>query len=129
MTLEERGKTKLDELIEKADELLTVLNYVVKDLGNMVNELKAARAAQTRQPAEREVGMESIVSGFPEDLRKLLSFEDKGDFIMIKPIGFLGQENFARIADIVRNRLGGEYMSAGKDRHFRVPKKQQVAEA
>jgi hypothetical protein len=35
---------------------------------------------------------------------------------------FLGSENFAKIASAVRG-MGGEYISAGKDSHFRVPKK------
>ncbi|MEM4643603.1 MAG: hypothetical protein QXY51_03115 [Candidatus Bathyarchaeia archaeon] len=59
---------------------------------------------------------------FPEDLEERLSFEEKDDFIIIKPRQFLGSENFARIASIVRG-MGGDYVSAGKESHFRVPKK------
>jgi hypothetical protein len=59
---------------------------------------------------------------FPEDLEALLSFEEKDDYIMVKPKQFLGSENFAKIASAVRG-MGGEYISAGKDSHFRVPKK------
>jgi len=50
-----------------------------------------------------------------------LSFEEKGEYIIIKPKQFLGSENFAKIASAVRG-MGGEYISAGKDSHFRVPK-------
>jgi hypothetical protein len=66
--------------------------------------------------------LEDIKMMFPEELEALLSFEDKGEFIMIKPRQFLGSENFAKIASIVRS-AGGEYKSAGKDSHFKVPKK------
>jgi hypothetical protein len=59
---------------------------------------------------------------FPEDLENLLNFEEKPDYIMVKPRQFLGSENFAKIASAVRG-MGGEYISAGKDSHFRVPKK------
>ncbi len=59
---------------------------------------------------------------FPEDLEALLNFEDKGDYITIKPKQFLGSENFAKIASAVRG-AGGEYISAGKDSHFRIKKK------
>ena len=59
---------------------------------------------------------------FPEDLEALLGFQEKGDYIMVKPRQFLGSENFAKIASAVRG-MGGEYISAGKDSHFRVPKK------
>jgi hypothetical protein len=57
---------------------------------------------------------------FPEDLRTLLSFEHKEGFFIIKPRQFLGSENFAKIADIVKAH-GGDYVSAGKESHFRIP--------
>jgi len=57
---------------------------------------------------------------FPEDLRSLLSFEQRADMVIIKPRQFLGSENFAKIADIVKQQ-GGEYVSAGKDSHFKIP--------
>jgi hypothetical protein len=50
-----------------------------------------------------------------------LSIEDKGDNIIIKPTQFLGSENFAKIVSIVRG-LGGEYVSAGKESHLKIPK-------
>jgi hypothetical protein len=59
---------------------------------------------------------------FPEELDNMLAFEDKGDYVMIKPKQFLGSENFAKIASTVRG-IGGEYISAGRDSHFRVYKK------
>ena len=59
---------------------------------------------------------------FTEDLENLLSFEEKEDYIKIKPRQFLGSENFAKIASIVRG-IGGDYVSAGKESHFRVSKK------
>ena len=66
--------------------------------------------------------MEDVRVAFPEDLEALLSFQEKDDYIMVKPRQFLGSENFAKIASAVRG-MGGEYISAGKDSHFRVPKK------
>jgi hypothetical protein len=59
---------------------------------------------------------------FPQDLDSMLAFEDKSDYVMIKPKQFLGSENFAKIASTVRG-IGGEYISAGRDSHFRVYKK------
>jgi hypothetical protein len=70
------------------------------------------------QPAQAS-NVEKIMANFPADLEQLLSFDDKGSYIMIKPRQFLGSENFAKIASTVRG-LGGEYISAGKDSHFRV---------
>jgi hypothetical protein len=58
---------------------------------------------------------------FPQELEDLLTFTEKDDYIMIKPRQYLGSENFAKIASIIRG-AGGQYISAGKDSHFRVPK-------
>ena len=70
----------------------------------------------------KERSLDDIRMSFPEELEARLSFEEKGDYIIIKPKQFLGSENFAKIASAVRG-MGGEYISAGKDSHFRVPKK------
>jgi len=66
--------------------------------------------------------VEDVRMMFPEDLDAMLSFEEKPDYVIIKPKQFLGSENFAKIASTVRG-LGGEYISAGRDSHFRVYKK------
>jgi hypothetical protein len=49
-----------------------------------------------------------------------LSFEEVDDAVIIKPRQFLGAENFAKIADMVKHQ-GGEWVSAGKDSHFKMP--------
>ena len=72
--------------------------------------------------ATKTQNIEDIRMMFPENLDSMLAFEDKGDYVMIKPKGFLGSENFAKIASTVRG-IGGEYISAGRDSHFRIYKK------
>jgi len=69
-----------------------------------------------------EIKPEKIRELFPENLRGLLSFKGQADAVIIKPRQFLGSENFAKIVDIVKQQ-GGEYVSAGKDSHFRIPLK------
>ena len=49
-------------------------------------------------------------------------FEENGKFIIVKPRRFLGSDNFAKIASVVRD-LGGEYVSAGRNSHFKITKK------
>jgi len=66
------------------------------------------------------VTVEQAKALFPEALRDLLSFEQKGDYIIIKPQQFLGTENFSDIARIVQGNKG-DYVSAGKESHFRIP--------
>jgi hypothetical protein len=74
------------------------------------------------QDTSKQRSLDDIRMSFPEELETRLSFEEKGDYILIKPKQFLGSENFAKIASAARG-MGGEYISAGKDSHFRVPKK------
>jgi len=126
-------KEKLNELIGKVEEILAVLSKISEDLRSVSASMKSMAVGQITQPAaqapatQRETGvkqrsLDDIRMSFPEDLEARLSFEDKGDYTMIKPKQFLGSENFAKIASAVRG-MGGEYISAGKDSHFRVPKK------
>lgn len=85
-----------------------------------------ATPTPTPAPAAADSGkirtQTDIRMSFPEDLEARLQFDEKGEFIIIKPKAFLGSDNFAKIASAVRG-MGGEYISAGKDSHFRVPKK------
>jgi hypothetical protein len=129
-------KEKLNELMVKVDKLLADLTKTSEELRSVSASLKSLAvgqitqppfAAQAPAPAPREVGskqrtLDDIRMSFPEELEARLSFEEKGDYIIIKPKQFLGSENFAKIASAVRG-MGGEYISAGKDSHFRVPKK------
>jgi hypothetical protein len=76
---------------------------------------------QQPQRVEKLQTADDVKKKFPEDLEGFLNFEDKGEYIKITPRQYLGAENFAKAAEIVR-KIGGDYVSAGKDSHFRVPK-------
>ena len=136
-------KDKLNRIVEQLDEILLVLNKMSEDLRGVSASTKSIAVKQitSQQAVERPAklpqvshkiheksaeekmqSMEDVRMVFPEELDSLLSFEDGGDFIVIKPKQFLGSENFAKIASTVRG-IGGEYISAGKDSHFRVYKK------
>ena len=64
--------------------------------------------------------VDRIRNGFPDDLQKLLDFYEKGNYVIAKPKRYLATE-FSAVADIVKE-LGGDYISAGKESHFRIPK-------
>jgi len=126
-------KEKLDKLLERIDEILVVLNKISEDLRTVSTSIKAVAFPQVTQQASQAPAqvspetpakkpLEDVRIAFPENLEHMLIFEDKGEYIMIKPKQFLGSENFAKIASAVRG-MGGEYISAGKESHFRVPKK------
>jgi len=126
-------KERVEKLLEKLDELLVVLNSITEDLRMVSTSLKSLAVSQITTPSPAtsitellEIGKETEITDikmrFPADLENLLNFEDKGEFIVIKPRQFLGSENFAKIAQIVRG-MEGDYVSAGRESHFRIPKK------
>ena len=124
----------LESLVDRIDQLLVVLGKISEDLRNVTGEIKSMAVSQITQSGfqasttvshkihESEKSVDDIRLAFPDELEALLSFQEKDDYIMVKPRQFLGSENFAKIASAVRG-LGGEYISAGKESHFRVPKK------
>jgi hypothetical protein len=134
-------KEKVEALTKRVDELVLIMNGIMEDLRQVSASLKSLAVQQITQPIaahpapalsqsvagapqpqEKSKVIEDIKMMFPEDLENLLSFEEKEDYIMIKPRQFLGSDNFSKIASVVRG-AGGDYVSAGKASHFRVPKK------
>ena len=73
------------------------------------------------QNSTKPRNIDDIQMSFPKDIEARLFFEDKGDWIRVAPKQFLGSENFAKIASAIRG-MGGEYVSAGKDSHFKIRK-------
>ncbi len=141
-------KEKLSQLLSKVEEITVTLNKVSEELRSVSASLKSLAVGQITAPkpaastpptqaprptpatpvtaappeTSKQRSLDDIRMSFPEELESRLSFEEKGEYIIIKPKQFLGSENFAKIASAVRG-MGGEYISAGKDSHFRVPKK------
>lgn len=109
------------------NDLLVVLETIARDLKELVNSLKSSVGTMPPPPqptpvSEGILNIEDVRMMFPKELEDLLAFEEESGYIVIKPRQYLGAENFAKIASIVRG-AGGEYISAGKESHFRIPKK------
>jgi hypothetical protein len=132
-------REKIENLTRRVDELVVILNGMMEDLRQVSASLKSIAVSRITQPlsappvvaqpppalphaAEKSKAVEDIRMMFPDDLEGLLNFEEKDDYVIIKPRQFLGSENFSKIASTVRG-MGGDYVSAGKASHFRVPKK------
>jgi len=140
-------KMKIQELAQKVDELLNVLKVVSGDLVEVSKSLKAATAKTAPSSAsstpsgppvtqsagqatlstassaapQKTYDIASVKQAFSSELAGMLLFEETGKFVIVKPRRFLGSDNFAKIASIVRE-LGGEYISAGRDSHFKIAK-------
>lgn len=119
-------KPTVEEILQRIDQLLVVLKEISQDLADISKSLKGAGApspvpapAPAPVPAEQMRSVKDIRMLFPKELEDMLNFEETGKYIIIKPRQYLGSENFAKIASIVRG-TGGEYISAGKESHFRV---------
>jgi hypothetical protein len=124
------GEEKVDiqELARKVDELLSLLNTIARDVAEVSKSLKAVTGsaaapstAVSAAPSGKKRGVNDVKDAFSSELAGMLLFEESGSFVIVKPRRFLGSDNFARIASIVRD-LGGEYISAGRSSHFKVPK-------
>lgn len=127
-------KPSVEEVLRRIDQLLVVLKEITQDLTDISKSLKAAGVpspvtapAPTPAPtpaapaAEPMRSVKDVRTLFPKELEDMLNFEETGKYIIVKPRQYLGSDNFAKIASIIRG-TGGEYISAGKESHFRVPR-------
>lgn len=115
------GMSGSEELLQRINELLDVLNMLSRDLAEISKALRAVSVPTTvTSPVMGKVqAIEDVRMLFPKDLEAMLEFEETEEHVLIRPRGYLGSENFAKIASIIRD-AGGEYISAGRDSHFRV---------
>ena len=118
-------KPNVELLLQRINELLDVLNIISRDLVDVSKALKAI-GPSTAAPTERVQRIEHVRMLFPKDLEEMLDFEETENHIVIRPRGYLGSDNFAKIASIIRD-AGGEYISAGKESHFRLSREGSVS--
>ena len=106
-------------------------NYLMH-AGKLINEVQYAlkptvteqpKPQQTQPQSAGKLTIEAVKSKLPSDLldRLDVTYRDQGNIIIVKPTKFLGSENFAKIAQIIKNSLHGQYISAGKDSRFEIP--------
>jgi len=128
-------KPTTEEMLQRIDQLLVVLKDVLQDLSDISKTLKATlppqpstTTASTPSPAPMPAvptgplrSAKDVRTMFPTEFENMLNFTETPQYIIIKPRQFLGSDNFAKIAAIVRGN-GGEYISAGKESHFRIPR-------
>ena len=129
-------KANLQNLAQKVDDLLNVLNAIAKDLSEVSQSLKSATGTTTSTPTTptpnasagvtpalgQKLDINQVKQAFSPELAGMLLFEETSSIIIVKPRRFLGSDNFAKIAQVIRE-IGGEYVSAGRNSHFKVAKK------
>lgn len=95
----------------------------IEDLKNPIGWALEKASERDATPSTTRPETTSINQHFPKDLEDILSFHDEGNWFKVSPKTFLDSENFGKVLSIVRE-LGGEYVSAGKNSHFKIPKKE-----
>lgn len=131
-------KPNTEDVLRRLSEVLDVLGKISEDLEDIARSLKAVRpvvrqtTVPTIQPSQApkkvveatprsvEMGIDDVRMMFTKELEELLEFKEMENYIRVKPLKYLGSDNFAKIASIIRE-AGGEYVSAGRESHFRIP--------
>ena len=103
------------EMDREFEKLLADVSRSLKELAELID-----RYLEKSMPVEAR--LEMLKEKFPENLKRLVTFEAVDNRIVVKPRGYLGNENFKQVAEIIRD-AGGEYVSAGKESHFLIPKR------
>ncbi|MCW4051938.1 MAG: hypothetical protein NWE78_01850, partial [Candidatus Bathyarchaeota archaeon] len=133
----DEAKPEVSKILGRLAEVLDVLSKISEDLQDISKSLRNVGEPRTQVSVTPQLGTPSTVSVasrpqpvgrgvedirmmFSKELEELLTFEDAGGFIKVKPRQYLGSDNFAKIASTIRE-AGGEYVSAGRDSHFRIP--------
>jgi len=131
LSKEQQRAHHLDKIATATDRIATALEKIANLPTAKVSTVPPKTPATPVKPVETPIptdstqttptGIDKVKQLFPQDLLGLLKFEDIENYIKVAPRQYLGSENFAKIASIIRDN-GGEYISAGKDSHFRVQK-------
>lgn len=108
---------KFEQLLKGLTDYLLRQEEAIAEFRRCIANIIGA-AEPEHKPADR---LERVKALFGEHAG-ILDFRLEGDVWRVTPRQFLGAENFAKIAKIVRDN-GGDYVSAGKDSHFRLPAK------
>lgn len=119
--------TKLEQAqnyLMHAGKLINEVQYALKtDAGQQTQPTQVQKPTQPASTTGKKLTIEDVKKALPADLvdRLDIAYREAGKIIMVKPIAFLGSDNFAKVAQAIKNNLGGQYISAGKQSHFEVP--------
>lgn len=98
----------------------SAVRVACEELSRDMNEAmpKFAPASEKHQQEQGKSPFEPV---FPDNLDRLLIIMDEGEYWKVKFKQFASKEDFALVANIVKE-YEGEYHSLGKDSQFRIPK-------
>jgi hypothetical protein len=92
---------------EETKALLEFCLSLRNSLDNLISQLSPVKS------------IEELKAKIPSDTQHLLNFEENERYFIVKPKQILGAEVFSKVLDAIKE-CGGQYVSRGKDSHFRV---------
>jgi len=102
---------------EKLDSLIAGQDAIMQQIEEIKQFIKGFAAQQNRELTVDEV--KQALQAYEKDL----IFSETDMSIIVKPDGYLGKDKFKSISSVLRSlNPATEYVSAGKESHFRVPK-------
>jgi len=120
--LSEQEKSKSERgclawIAEKLDSLIAGQDAIMQQIEEIKQFIKGFAAQQNRELTVDEV--KQALQAYEKDL----VFSETDMSIIVKPSAFLGRDKFKSISSVLRSlQPATEYVSAGKESHFRVPK-------
>jgi len=113
----------LDGTIEDLAKRVEALESSIENLADRLSSLDIAVTSAMREIEALKRRVETPIDPsrwFPAKHIELLDFTVEDNHVIVKPRKYLGKEVFAEIAGIVK-QLNGEYVSAGRESHFKFP--------
>lgn len=98
---------------EKIKEMINPIGWTFAAAGGLISE-------EPKKAEKPEISLEDARKMLPNELLEKISLEKAKGYIIIRPKQYLGSKLFSELADIIINKLNGEYISAGRDSHFRI---------
>lgn len=123
-SVDDVGKVRVDPTSYLGSENFAKIASIVREAGGKyVSEGKTSHFKVPPMKVASSSAVEKIEQAFPPVLADMLTFEEdkENNRVVVRAKTYLGSDNFGKIARVVRDVLGGEYVSAGRESHFRVP--------
>lgn len=95
-----------------------------EDVDQAFRTIKARVLRLHEETLRREIHIEELKGKFADEWQERLDFSRDGEYFIVKPKQFLGSRQFGELAAIIKD-MGGEYVSAGKESHFKIPVSQE----
>jgi hypothetical protein len=89
------------------------------DLNKAFNEVKTHVFQLHKEKRNLDI-IQKVKERFLDKWVERIEFSRQGNFIIVKTKQYLNTDDFEELRAVIRD-FGGEYVSAGKESHFKIP--------